>query len=177
MPASLARPDRRRLLVGLAAFACLEVPADAAEADRAAALDLPRPGERDLCPVCGMFVAKYPYWIATVVFRDGKVAHFDGAKDLWKYLLDLPRWAPGRARDDVAKVGVTGYYEGTRIDAMRAVYVVGSDVYGPMGHELVPHPDEADAKEFLADHKGRRVLRPAELTLRLLEALDEGRFE
>lgn len=169
--------SRRAALFGLAAFACLEVPAVAADGDRAAALDLPKPGERDLCPVCGMFVAKYPYWIATVVFRDGKVEHFDGAKDLWKYLLDLPRWAPGRAREDIVKIGVTGYYDGTPIDATRAVYVVGSDVYGPMGHELVPHPDEADAKEFLADHKGRRLLRPAELTLRLLEALDDGRFE
>ena len=169
--------SRRAVLFGLAAFACLEVPAEAAETDRAEALDLPKPGERDLCPVCGMFVAKYPYWIATVVFRDGKIEHFDGAKDLWKYLLDLPRWAPGRARADIVKIGVTGYYEGARIDATRAVYVVGSDVYGPMGHELVPHPDEADAKEFLADHKGRRILRSADLTLRLLEALDDGRFE
>ena len=171
------RPDRRAVFLGLAAFACVEVSAEAAEDGRAEVLDLPKPSARDVCPVCGMFVAKYPYWVATVVYRDGAVAHFDGAKDLWKYLLDLPRWAPGRGRDDIAKIGVTGYYETARIDATRAVYVIGSDVYGPMGHELVPHPDEADAKEFLVDHKGRRIVRAAEIEPRLLEGLDEGRFE
>jgi len=175
-PRPSRRPDRRRVLLGLAAFACLEVPA-AAEETRAETLDLPKPDERATCPVCGMFVAKYPYWIATLVHRDGRVEHFDGAKDLWKYLLDLPRWAPGRRREDIVKVGVTGYYDGARIDATRAVYVLGSDVLGPMGHELVPHPDEADAREFLADHKGRRIVTAAEVNLHLLEALDDGRFE
>jgi nitrous oxide reductase accessory protein NosL len=55
--------------------------------------------------------------------------------------------------------------------------VVGSDVYGPMGHELVPLADEAEAREFLADHKGRRTLRADGVSLALLEGLDAGRFE
>jgi copper chaperone NosL len=46
-----------------------------------------------------------------------------------------------------------------------------------MGHELVPHDSEADAREFLADHKGRRVLRFAEVTATLPAALDDGRFQ
>ena len=37
----------------------------------AAAVDLPAPGPRDICQVCGMFVAKYPDWIATILFADG----------------------------------------------------------------------------------------------------------
>lgn len=175
-PTRLGRPDRRAVLFALTGLACVEVPAAAAD-DRAEPVDLPPPAARAVCPVCGMFVAKYPYWIATAVHRDGRTEHFDGAKDLWKYLLDLPRWAPGRSPDDIARAGVTGYYEGVRIDAMRAFYVVGSDVFGPMGHELVPHPDREDAEAFLADHQGRRILRPADLTLALLAALDDGRFE
>lgn len=175
----LASPDRRSVLLGLAAFACVEVPAASADdgAARAAVLDLPKPGERDLCPVCGMFVAKYPYWIATLMWRDGTVFHFDGAKDLFKYLGDLARWAPGRTRDQVAKVGVTAYYDGDRVDAFAATYVLGSDVYGPMGHEAVPHATRADADEFVKDHKGRRVVAAADLTPGLMRALDEGRFE
>ena len=176
MRSSRLRPDRRAALVGLAgAFACVGLPARAE--DRAAAVDLPQPGDRDVCPVCGMFVAKYPYWIASLRFRDGHVEHFDGAKDLWKYLLDLGHWAPGRKAEEIEVVGVTAYYEGARVAAAAAWYVIGSDVYGPMGHELVPHASEADAKEFLADHKGRRVLRAAEIGLPLLAALDDGRFE
>lgn len=180
MPARRSRRLSRRAVIGaLAAFVCVDATGARAEESgaRAPTVDLPKPGDRDLCPVCGMFVAKYPLWVATLKWKDGALAHFDGAKDLFKYLGDLPRWAPGRTRDDVAAVGVTSYYEGERIDAFRAVYVLGSDVYGPMGHEAVPHATRADAEEFLKDHAGRRVVGPADLTVALMRALDEGRFE
>ncbi|MEW8383487.1 MAG: nitrous oxide reductase accessory protein NosL, partial [Candidatus Thiodiazotropha taylori] len=49
--------------------------------------ELPNPGPKDTCPVCGMFVAKYPEWIGTVLYKDGHAHHFDGAKDLFKYLF------------------------------------------------------------------------------------------
>ncbi|WP_374408688.1 nitrous oxide reductase accessory protein NosL [Hydrogenophaga sp.] len=137
---------------------------------------LPAPGPRDTCPVCGMFVAPYPYWIATVVWRDGKAVHFDGPKDFFKYLLELPKYEPGRQRSDIVSMGVTDYYGTQRIDAAGAWYVIGSDVLGPMGHELVPQDTEADAKEFMADHKGRRVLRLADVTMPLLLGLDAGKF-
>jgi len=143
----------------------------------AAALDLPSPRERDTCPVCGMFVARYPDWIATVLYRDGHAHHFDGAKDLYKYLLDMPRWAPGHRAEDIAAIGVTEYYGVTRIDAREAWYVIGSDTLGPMGHELVPLATQAEAEEFLKDHKGTRLLRHGDVTPKLLEDLDAGRVK
>lgn len=168
------RPTRRTVLLGL--FACTAV-APAAADERAEPVDLPKPGERALCPVCGMFVAKYPHWTATVRFRDGHCEHFDGAKDLWKYVADVPHWSAGRSAETIETMGVTSYYEGERIAAGKAWYVIGSNVFGPMGHELVPHAAEADAAEFLADHAGRRILRAGEITPALLAGLDEGRFE
>jgi nitrous oxide reductase accessory protein NosL len=140
-------------------------------------LDVPSPGERDTCPVCGMFVARYPEWIATVVYRDGHAHHFDGAKDLFKYLLDLGRWAPGHRAEDMAAIAVTDYYGVSRIDARVAWYVIGSDVLGPMGHELIPHASEAEAQEFLQDHKGSRILRFGDVDLELLQRLDAGRLD
>jgi len=137
---------------------------------------LPAPGPRDTCPVCGMFVAPYPYWIATVLWRDGKAVHFDGAKDFFKYLQDLKKYEPSRALAEINAMGVTDYYATGRIDAAQAYYVIGSDVLGPMGHELVPHDTQAEAKEFLADHKGKRVLRFAEVTPAMLLGLDGGKF-
>jgi nitrous oxide reductase accessory protein NosL len=176
-PKTSAGVHRRAFLGALGGFACVAVTGASAEEARAATVTLPKPGERDVCPVCGMFVAKYPYWIATIRFRDGHLEHFDGAKDLWKYLLDMSRWARGRTREQIETIGVTSYYDGEMIDATTAVYVVGSDVYGPMGHELVPHPVEADAKEFITDHKGKRALRVDGITLALLANLDDGKFE
>ena len=50
--------------------------------------------------MCGMIVSKYPNWTATVLYKDGHTHHFDGAKDLFKYLHDLPKYVPGHARGE-----------------------------------------------------------------------------
>jgi nitrous oxide reductase accessory protein NosL len=143
----------------------------------AAAAGFPAPVARDLCPVCGMVVSKYPAWIATVVYKDGHSHHFDGAKDLFKYLFDLPRYAPDHRGQDMVSIGVTEYYELRRIDARQAWFVIGSDVLGPMGHELIPLASRADAEEFLRDHKGRRILRFDEVKRETPGRLDAGRFD
>ena len=134
----------------------------------------PLPHDRDSCPVCGMFPARYPDWIATILYRDGHADHFDGAKDMFKYLLDMKKYAAGRKKEDILLIGVTDYYATRRIDARKALYVAGSDVLGPMGHELIPHPDHYDADEFMKDHHGKRLLTFDEITIPLLEALDRG---
>ena len=139
-------------------------------------LQWPAPGPKDTCPVCGMFVSLYPDWVATVVYRDGHAHHFDGAKDLFKYLLNLPKYAPGHAQADIAAIGVTEYYNISRIDARTAWYVIGSDTLGPMGHELVPLATQAEAEEFQRDHQGKRTVRFDEVTPALLDQLDQGKF-
>jgi len=131
----------------------------------------PKPG--DTCPVCGMFVAKYPEWVATVLYNDGHAHHFDGAKDMFKYLLKLNKYAPGHKAEDMAAIVVTDYYGVERVDARSALYVVGSDVYGPMGHELVPLANQADADEFMKDHKGERIVKFDDVSWDMLIALDK----
>ena len=65
----------------------------------------------DLCPVCGMIVSKYPNWTATVVWKDGHAHHFDGAKDMFKFLHALPKYAPGHKREDITTIVVTDFYD------------------------------------------------------------------
>ena len=137
---------------------------------------VPIPGPKDTCPVCGMFVALYPEWTATALYRDGHAHHFDGPKDLFTYLLDLPRWAPGHSAENIATLAVTDYYGVARIDARTAWYVIGSDTLGPMGHELVPLASREDAEGFMADHAGKRILRFEDVTKALIDDLNAGRF-
>ncbi len=118
----------------------------------------------DKCPVCGMFVAKYPKWVAEIVFKDGSYAVFDGCKDMFKYLFDMGRYNREKTREDIARIYVTEYYSTRILPAREVLYVLGSDVLGPMGHEFIPVQGEENARIFLSDHKGKRVLRFDEIT-------------
>lgn len=156
----------RRGLVALFSLAVI--------AGLAAAADLTpaKPGERDKCPVCGMFVAKYPDWLAQIQFQDGSRVFFDGAKDMLKYFFAPERYTPGRKAAEVAALWVSDYYTLTPVDGRRAYYVQGSNIYGPMGRELIPFQEEAAAREFLKDHQGQTVLTFPQITPELVGSLD-----
>jgi copper chaperone NosL len=126
----------------------------------------------DKCPVCGMFVAKYPDFLAQIIFADDSHALFDGAKDMFKYYFNIKKYQAARDVSDIAFVYVTDYYSMAPIDGRKAWYVVGSDVFGPMGRELMPFARETDALEFMKDHSGKKLIRFDEVTPDLLKGLD-----
>jgi copper chaperone NosL len=126
----------------------------------------------DKCPVCGMFVAKYPDFLAQVIFRDGAYALFDGAKDMFKYYFNLKKYNPSKELSDIAVIYVTDYYSMNPTDGRKAYYVVESNVFGPMGKELIPFGKEPEAKEFLADHAGKKLIRFDAVTPDLIKGLD-----
>lgn len=130
------------------------------------------PSKEDKCPVCGMFVYKYPDWLAEIILKDESVEFFDGAKDLFKYYFDPKKYRPGKNKKNIAAIYVMEYYDMKMIDARNAFFVTGSDVYGPMGHELIALATEEDARNFLRDHKGKRILRFEEITPAVIEKLD-----
>lgn len=131
-----------------------------------------KPVAGDKCPVCGMFVAKYPDFLAQITFKDGSYAFFDGVKDMIKYYLDLPKYNPSKKPDDIAAIFVTDYYSMNLIDGFKAHYVIGSDIYGPMGNELIPFKEEAEAKEFMKDHLGKSMMGFNQINEALVKTLD-----
>jgi copper chaperone NosL len=130
------------------------------------------PTAKDKCPVCGMFVAKYPDWLSQIIFKDGSVFFFDGPKDMFKFYVNLKRYSPKRTIDDVSAIYVTDYYSLGPIDGFTATYVMGSDVYGPMGRELIPFGKNQEAMEFKRDHKGKEILKFQDITLAIIRGLD-----
>ena len=131
------------------------------------------PSKKAKCPVCGMFIYKYPDWVGETIFQDGSVAFFDGAKDLFKYYFNLKKYNPGKTQKDIAAIYVTEYYDVKLMDARKAFFVVGSDVYGPMGRELIPFLSKEGAEEFKRDHKGTRILVFREVTPAVIRKLDD----
>ncbi len=128
--------------------------------------------QKPKCHVCGMFVSMFPEWNARVEFRDSTHAIFCGAKCLFKYHLNMKKYDPAKDKNDVAAVSVTDYESKTPIDARQAFFVIWSDLYGPMGHEPIPFEKEADAKKFLKEHKGKKILRFKDVTSKLIVSLD-----
>jgi copper chaperone NosL len=118
-----------------------------------------KPSSKDKCPVCGMFVAKYPDWVAEIIFKDGSAVYFDGCKDMFKYYLDVEAHDPKKNRNQIDSIYVTEYYSLKFMDGTQAFFVTGSDIFGPMGKELMPFEKEADAREFLKDHKGEKIIK------------------
>ena len=137
--------------------------------------------ETDKCPVCGMFVAKYPRWVAQIIYVHGDHEHkfsFDGVKDLMKFYFDPKRWLSSKNKHPISKekiknILVTDYYSQKPIDGSSAFYVIGSDVYGPMGHELIPFEDESDAKTFKKDHIGTKIIKFDKINEEEVYKLDE----
>ena len=124
------------------------------------------------CPVCGMFVHKYPDWTAQIVFTDQHQVYFDGVKDLFKFIFHLDKYHPGKTTDDIQAIRVTDYYDLVAIDGQSAHYVVGSDVYGPMGKELIPFATGDAAREFSKDHDGTAVITYDQITPAVIDKLD-----
>ncbi|HHD72908.1 MAG TPA: hypothetical protein ENL02_03240 [Epsilonproteobacteria bacterium] len=121
------------------------------------------------CPVCGMFVSKYPKWAALMVI-DGKEYYFDGVKDMMKYYIfdgDFPY-----DRNKITVMRVTDFYTIEGIPAKKAYYVLGSSLFGPMGNELIPFKTEEAAKNFMHDHQGEAILHFDQITPRIVMALD-----
>ncbi|HJV36183.1 nitrous oxide reductase accessory protein NosL [Geomonas sp.] len=161
----------RKHLCRLATAPLVTLALVAAAASALAGIAFPAPAKEVKCPVCGMFVARYPDWTATLVYRDGTRRYFDGPKDLFTYYHNTGRYDPSRQRTEVAGIAVKDYYSLAPVDARQAFFVTGSDVRGPMGSELIPFAGKADAEAFRLDHHGKRVLRFSEVTAPLVKSL------
>ncbi|MCP5063200.1 MAG: nitrous oxide reductase [Ignavibacteriae bacterium] len=127
------------------------------------------------CPVCGMFVYKYPRWAAVLdISLNDKIKklYFDGVKDLMKFYMNPEEWGKYKGVK-ILKISVTEYYTQTEIDGKKAIYVINSDIYGPMGNELIPFSSKEDAAAFIQDHSGKVVKNFVDVTPEMIKKLDE----
>jgi len=132
-------------------------------------------GPKSRCAVCGMFVAKYPGWVCQIQFKDGKSNFFDGVKDAMAFYFN-PKEFGGSSQQDITELWAQDYYTLQWIDLKKAFFVVGSDVYGPMGHELVPFASNKAATSFMKDHHGKKIMAFGEITPEIVASLRAGQM-
>jgi len=130
--------------------------------------------KKDRCQVCGMFVSLYQKWITQIQFEDGSHHSFDGMKCMCRLFINPGKYDSSKKKGDIKLILVRDYYTLKFIRHDTAFYVVGSDVIGPMGHELIPFDNEKNANTFLTDHNGLKILRFSQITTELLDKLDKA---
>ncbi|WP_420266613.1 nitrous oxide reductase accessory protein NosL [Candidatus Magnetominusculus dajiuhuensis] len=156
--------SKKSLIIGLLLLT-ISVTAYAAEPHKAS--------KSDKCAVCGMLVGPHSKWLAQIIFKDGTSAFFDGPKDMFKFYFDIPKYNTDKTQADIEDIYVTEYYTAKPVKAQTALYVVGSNVMGPMGKEFVPvTPDKAN--NFMVDHKGQKSLKFDEIKAADLQSGDTG---
>jgi len=159
-------PGRRWLAAALVALSAL----GGCDGDRrgTASSSGESPAASPRCAQCGMRTDMAPAFRAGATDRQGDPVAFDSPKCLF-------RWLAGPRGRGATEPWVTAYYEQAPRPVDQVRYVVGSDVVGPMGHDLIPVAGEAAAERFRADHDGERVVAREAINGDLLDALDAPR--
>ena len=125
------------------------------------------------CGKCGMYPAKYPRWQSQIVFKGGSMTPFDGCKCMFNFLFAMDEYDKIHSLDDVSIAWVKDFNSGKWINAEDAYYVVGSNMMGPMGRELIPFADQGEAMKFHQEQGGNRM-NYAEISLGVLKTLGMG---
>lgn len=119
--------------------------------------------KKDKCQVCGMHMYHYPTWVSRINYAKDETYNFDGMKCMFKFYFNN--------KEGIIDILVQDYYTLKTLNAKEAYFVVGSDVYGPMGHELIPFIDKKSARTFLLEHKGEKVYTFDEITEYMVRSL------
>ncbi len=138
-------------------------------------LQLPDHSSIDLatkCPVCGMVIggtagqgASVTYkdgrvagfhGIAAAVFKDGHAVGFEGACCLFIYNSVPQNY--GVDVKNIARQFVTDFTTKKLVDLSKAFLVLGSNVKGPMGYDLIPFSSKEDAAKFAAENDGKWIV-------------------
>lgn len=107
------------------------------------------------CGKCGMYPARYPQWQSQVIFTDGSMSAFDGCKCMFGFMFNMNQYDSAHTMADIAKIWVRDFNSGEWLDAKTAHFVIGSDVMGPMGKELIPFQAQEAAESFQKEHGGQ----------------------
>lgn len=114
------------------------------------------------CKHCGMRIDPASAWRSDLVAADGAVTSYCAPR------CALSAWRSGKA--SAASLRVQEYYERAWRDGSELQFVLGSDVLGPMGPDLVP-VDPARVTKFIQDHEADRAVRLDEITTEILGAI------
>lgn len=111
------------------------------------------------CKHCGMKIDPASAWRADLVTADGMITSFDTPR------CAFTSWRSGKSQ--AVSLKVQDYYDRRWRNAEELRFMIGGDVVGPMGPDLVP-VDPSRSTKFIQDHSADRALRLDEITMDVL---------
>ncbi len=90
-----------------------------------------------------------------------------------KFLFDPGAYKVEKPQSGFQKILVTDYYSLRALPAEKTFFVIGSNIYGPMGNELIPFATHKEAQAFKFDHAGKEILKFSEITPKVVDHLDK----
>lgn len=114
------------------------------------------------CKLCGMRIDMTSPWRTELVGEGGAVTPFDTPK------CAFTSWRSGATPAKTLRA--QDYYDRQWKTGEELRFVLGGDVLGPMGPDLVPVAP-AQASKFIKDHAADRALRLDEVTAAVTSAL------
>jgi nitrous oxide reductase accessory protein NosL len=114
------------------------------------------------CRHCGMRIDRSSPWASDLIMADGATVSFDTPR------CALTAWRTGKTL--ATSLRVQEYYERRWRAGDELRFILGGDVVGPMGPDLVP-VDPSRAVKFIQDHGADRALRLDEITPDVLNTM------
>ncbi|MBI5248697.1 MAG: nitrous oxide reductase accessory protein NosL [Desulfomonile tiedjei] len=137
----------------------------------------PKAGKDDRCPVCGMFVHKYPKWAAGFVFQSGARYFHCCPKCMLHNLHQVSKYQPGETSENIRQIWVTEYYTTKQTEAREVFFVVSTNLVGPMGLDLIPVRGKAAAENLKRDYDGELILSLDQITPDEISKARSGRLK
>ncbi len=109
-----------------------------------------------ICPLCGMYPARYSQFNCLIVFKDGTYEAFDSAAGLLVYMLFPDK--TGIKPKPVDRIYFKDYQKESWLEAGKTFFVTGSEILGPMGIEFLPADSEQAAKKLKKQELGKDII-------------------
>jgi copper chaperone NosL len=125
------------------------------------------------CPLCGMYPARYPEFQCQIIFKDLSYEAFDSPLGLLIYYLFQKEYDPKNR--EIENVFFKDYIKNEWISADDTLFVVGTEIMGPMGIDFLPVGNKNDAKQLNTLEKGSVIVSFADINQAfLLKAYQKG---
>ncbi len=112
--------------------------------------------DHKICPLCGMYPARYLTFQCQIVFSDGSYEAFDSPAGLLVYLMFSDK--TGITSERPTKIFFRNYLDGAWIEAKNTIFVVGTEIMGPMGLDFLPVKSGVNAEQLKSEAQGALVI-------------------